>query len=140
MNTLLQIIIVCTNQCVTEIPRVFTERIVINTEPKSFHILNHKHGGGSCVTLAEGMNLPNIRCKFSKMFHCCFNRQFLIGELFFCSKSITKSAFYTVEISVGNRFAVQYPFFFFFFLMKDFSSVVEYSLKQSAVIGNHLVR
>ena len=116
MNTFLQIVIVCTNQCITEIPRVFTERIVIDTEPKSFHILNHKHGGGSCVTLAEGMNLPNIRCKFCKVFHRCFNRQSLIGKLFFGGKIIIQSIFYAAPISVDNRFSVQYPFLYCQFL------------------------
>ena len=112
MNTFLQIVIVCSNQCVAEVPRVFTERIVIDTEPKGFHILNHKHGGGSCVALAERVNLPNIRCKFCKVFHRRFNRQSLIGKLFFGGKIIIQSIFYTVKICIDNCFAAQYPFFF----------------------------
>ena len=110
MNTFLQIVIVCTNQCVTEIPRVFTERIVIDTEPKSFHVLNHKHGGGSCVTLAEGMNLPNIRSKLSKMFYAAFYRQALIRILFLRSKIIIKRIFDTVPRCVGNSITFQHPF------------------------------
>ena len=34
MNAFLQIIIVCPDQRIAEIPRVFTERIVIDAEPK----------------------------------------------------------------------------------------------------------
>ena len=133
MNTFLQIVIICTNQCVTEIPRILTERIVIDTEPKGFHILNHKHGGGSCVAFAEGMNLPNIRCKFCKVLHRRFNRQSLIGKLFFGGKIIIQRVFYAVKISVDNRFAVQYPFLFGNVILTDLSGVVKYALKQSAV-------
>ena len=136
----MQIIIVCTNQCVAEIPRVFTERIVIDAEPKGFHILNHKHGGGSCVTLAKGMNLPNIRCKFCKVFHRRFNRQSLIGEQLFGGKIIIQRVFYAAPISVDNRFAVQYPFLFGNVILTDLSCVVKYTLEQSAVNGNPLGR
>ena len=140
MNTFLQIVIVCSNQCIAEIPRVFTERIVIGTEPKGFHILNHKHGGGSCVPLAEGMNLPNVRCKFCKVPYRCFNRQSLIGKLFFGGKIIIQSIFYTVKICIDNCFAVQYPFLFGNVVLSDLSGVVKYALKQSAVNGNPLSR
>ena len=116
MNTFLQIVIVCSDQCIAEIPRVFTERIVVDTEPKGFHVLNHKHGGGSCVTLSERVNLPNIRCKFCKVLHRCFNRQSLIGELLFGGKNIIQSIFYAAPISVDNRFSVQYPFLYCQFL------------------------
>ena len=51
----MQIIIVCPDQCIAEIPRVFTERIVIDAESKGFHIFNHKHGGGT------GQQFPSIR-------------------------------------------------------------------------------
>lgn len=140
MNTFLQIVIVCTNQCITEIPRVLTERIVIDAEPKGFHILNHKHGGGSCVTLAKGMNLPNIRCEFCKVLHRCFNRQSLIGELFFGGKIIIQRVFYAAPISIDNRFAVQYPFLFGNVILTYLPGMIEYALKQSAVNGNPLSR
>lgn len=68
MNALLQIIIVCPDQRVAEIPGVFAERIVIDTESEGFHILDHKHGGGTGVSLTEGVDLPNIRCKLCKVF------------------------------------------------------------------------
>ena len=136
----MQIVIVCSNQCVAEIPRVFTERIVIDTEPKGFHILNHKHGGGSCVSLAERVNLPNIRCEFCKVLHRCFNRQSLIGELFFGGKIIIQRVLYAVEISINNRFAVQYPFLFGNVILTDLSCVIKYAFKQSAVNGNPLSR
>lgn len=140
MNTFLQIVIVCSNQCITEIPRVFTERIVIDTEPKGFHVLNHKHGGGSCVTLAEGMNLSNIRCKLYKVLHRRFHGQSLIGKLFFGGKIIIQRIFYAIKISIDNCFAVQYPFFFGNVILADLSGVVKYTLKQSAVNGNPLGR
>ena len=38
MNAFLQIGIVCSDKCITKIPRVFTERIVVHTETKGFHI------------------------------------------------------------------------------------------------------
>ena len=130
MNTFLQIVIVCSNQCVAEIPRVFTERIVIDTEPKGFHILNHKHGGCSCVALTEGMNLPNVRCKFCKMLYRRFNRQPLIGKLFFGGKIIIQRVFYAVKISIDNRFVVQYPFLFGNVILTDLPGVVKISSKR----------
>lgn len=88
MNAFLQIVIIRSNKCVAEIPGVFTEGIVIHTETEGFHILNHKHGGGSRIALPKGMNLPNIRGKFGKMLYRCLHRQSLVGELLFVSKVI----------------------------------------------------
>ena len=62
MNAPLQVVVVGTNQCVTEIPGVLFKGIVIHTETEGLHILDHKHGGGSGITLAEGVNLTDIRC------------------------------------------------------------------------------
>ena len=108
MNALLQIIIVCPDQCIAEIPGVFAERIVVDTEAKGFHIFNHKHGGGSCISLAEGVNLPNIRRKLCKVLNRCFNRQTLIRKLLFGGKVIIQGVLDAVKISVNNRCSVQY--------------------------------
>lgn len=91
MNAFLNIVIVSSHQCIAEIPRVLAKHIVIDAEPKGFHIFNHKNGGGSRITLAEGMNLPNVRCKLCKVLYCCFNRQPLIRKLLFCGEIIVQS-------------------------------------------------
>ena len=129
MNTLLQIVIVCSDQCITEIPGIFTERIVIDMEPKSLHILYHKHRSCSCIPFAEGMNLPNIRCELCKVFYCCFDRKAFIRELLFGGEIIIQCFFYAVEISVDNRLAVQYPLFFRNVILADLPSVVEDTFK-----------
>ena len=103
-------------------------------------ILNHKHGGGSCVPLAEGMNPPNVRCKFCKVLYRRFHGQSLIGKLFFGGKIIIQSIFYVIEIGVDNRFAIQYPFFFRNVILSYLSGVVKYTLEQSVVNGNPLGR
>lgn len=86
MNAFLQIIVISTNQSVAEIPRIFLERIVIDTKTECFHIFNHKDGGGSCVSLTEGMNLPNIRSEFRQMLYSFIYSQALIRKLFFGCK------------------------------------------------------
>lgn len=108
MDAFLQVIIICTNQCITKIPRIFLECVVIYAKAECFHILNHKHGGVSCVTLAEGVNLPNIRCKLCKVLYRRFNRQSLIREILFSGKVIIQGILDAVKISVNNRCSVQY--------------------------------
>ncbi len=88
----------------------------------------------------EGVNLPNIRCEFRKMFYRCFHRQSRIGELFFGSKIIIQGVFYAVEIGVDNRLAVQYPSLLGNVVFSYLSGVVEYALEQSAVNGDPLSR
>ena len=138
MNALLQIIIVCPDQCVAEIPGVFTERIVIDAEPKGFHIFNHKYGGGTGVSLAEGMDLPNIRCKLCEVLYRCFNRQSLIRKLFFGGEIIVQSFFNAVPIRIDHGIAAQHPLFLCDVILPNLSGVVKYALKQSAVNGNPL--
>ena len=84
----MQIVIVCSDQCIVKIQRVYTKRIVIDTQPEGFHVFYHKHGCGSCIALTEGVDLPNIRCKFCKVLYRRFNRQPLISELLFRRKII----------------------------------------------------
>ena len=65
MDAFLQVIIISTNQSVAEIPRIFLECVVIYAEAECFHIFYHKYGSSTGVSLAERVNLPNIRSKFS---------------------------------------------------------------------------
>ena len=140
MNAFLQIIIVCPDQRIAEIPRVFTERIVIDAEPKGFYILDHKHGGGTGISLAERVNLPNIRCKLCKVLYRCFNRQPLIRKLLFGGKIIIQRFFNAVPIRINYGIAVQHPLFLGDVILPDLTGVVEYALNQSAVNGNPLGR
>ena len=138
MNTFLQIVIVCSNQCVAEIPRVFTERIVIDTEPKGFHILNHKHGGGTGVSFTEGMDLPNIRGEFRQVLHRRIYGQALIGELFFGGKIVIQRILDTVPIRIGHGIAVQHPLFLGDVVLPNLSGVTEHALKQPTMDGEPL--
>ena len=71
VNALLQIRIVRSDQGVTEVPRILFKGVVVHTEAESFHIFDHKHGSGTGVSLAEGMDLPNVRGEFCQMLHRC---------------------------------------------------------------------
>ena len=90
MNAVLQIIIIGSDKCITEEPRIFFERIVIGAEAEGSHIFDHKHGGSSRVALAEWVYLPNVRSKFRQVFHRCFNRQSLIRKIFFGFEIVIK--------------------------------------------------
>lgn len=68
MDAFLQIIVICTNQSVAKIPRIFLECVVIYAKPECFYIFNYKHGSGTGIFLAERVNLPDIGSKFSQMF------------------------------------------------------------------------
>ena len=130
VNALLQIRIVRSDQGVAEVPRILFKGVVVYTKAESFHIFDHKDGGGTGVSLAEGMNLPNVRSEFRQVLHRRIYGQALIGELFFGGKIIIQSIFYAVKISVDNRFAVQYPFFFGNVILTDLSGVVKISSKR----------
>ena len=125
----MQIIIVCPDQRIAEISRVFTERVVIDAESKGFHIFNHKYGGGTGVSLIEGMNLQNIRCKLSKVIYRCFNRHSLIRKLLFGGKIIVQSFFNAVPIRINYGIAVQHPLFLDDVILLDLIGVVKYALK-----------
>lgn len=60
MNALLQVVIVGTNQCVLEIPGVLLKSVVVHLESEGLHILDQKHRDRPGVTLAEGVDLPDI--------------------------------------------------------------------------------
>ena len=51
VDALLQICIVRSDQGIAEIPRVLLEGVVIDTKTESFHILDHKNGGGTGIPL-----------------------------------------------------------------------------------------
>lgn len=140
MNAFLQIIIVCPDQCIAEIPGVFTERIVIDAEAKGFHIFDHKNSSCAGISLAEGVNLPNIRCKLCKVLYRCFNRQPLIRKLLFGGEIIIQRFSNAVPIRINYGIAVQHPLFLGDVILPDLSGVVEHTLEQSAVNGNPLGR
>ena len=88
MDAFLQIIVICTNQCITKIPRIFLECIVVYAKAECFHIFYHKYGSCTVVSLAERVNLPNIRSKFCQMLYSFIYRQALIRKLFFGCKVV----------------------------------------------------
>lgn len=132
MDAFLQIIVICTNQCITKISRIFLECIVVYAKAECFHIFHHKYGSCTGVSLAGRVNLLNIRSKFCQMLYSFIYSQTLIRKLFFGGKIIIQSIFYTVKISVDNRFAVQDPLFLCVVVLPDLSCVTEHALEQSA--------
>ena len=138
VNALLQIRIVRSDQGVAEVPRILFKGVVVHTEAEGFHILDHKHGGGKGISLAEGVNLPNVGGEFRQMLHHRIYRQALIGELFFGSKIIVQRILDTVPARIDHGIAVQHPFFLGDVVLPNLSGVVEYTLKQPAVDGEPL--
>ena len=63
MNTIFQIIIVCPNKRVPEIPCMFSENIVCYVKAKGAQIFDKKYGGCSRVALGKYMDLPQSRNK-----------------------------------------------------------------------------
>ena len=140
VNALLQIRIVCSDQGVAEVPRVLFKGVVVHTKAEGFHIFDHKHGGGTGVSLAEGMDLPNVGGEFRQMLHRCIYGQALIGELFFSGKIVIQRILDTVPIRIDHGVAVQHPLFLGDVVLPNLTRVFEYTLKQSAVDGEPLGR
>ena len=63
MNAFLQIVVVGTDKRVAEVPGVGGEHIVVHREAEGLQILHDEDRGRACVSLAEGMNLPDARRK-----------------------------------------------------------------------------
>ena len=60
MDALLQVVIVGAHKCISEVPGVLLKGIVVDPKTEGLHILDHKHGRCPGVTLAKGVNLPDI--------------------------------------------------------------------------------
>ena len=129
MDAFLQIIVICANQSVAKIPRIFLECVIVYAKAECFHIFNHKYGSCTGISLAKRVNLPNIGGKFSQMFYSCLNRQTLIRKLFFCGKIVIQSFLNTVPIRIGNSIAVQYPLFLCDVVLPDLSCMTEHALE-----------
>ena len=133
MDAFLQVIVICTNQSVAEIPRIFLECVVVYAKAECFHIFYHKYGSCTVVSLAERVNLPNIRSKSCQMLYSRINRQTLLRKLFFGWKIIVQGFLNTVPIRIDNSIAVQKPLFLCDIVLPDLSCVTEYALKQSSM-------
>ncbi|CDD64884.1 uncharacterized protein BN614_00848 [Firmicutes bacterium CAG:341] len=129
----MQVIVISTNQSVAEIPRIFFECVVVYAKAECFHIFYHKYGSSTGVSLAERVNLPNIRSKFCQMLYSRINRQALVRKLFFGCKVIIQGFLNTVPIRIGNRIAVQNPLFLCDVVLPDLSCVTEHALEQSSM-------
>ena len=60
MNSVLQIIIICSYQSISEIPGMLLERIIINFQSKRLHIFDNKDRCCSCISFCKWMNLPDV--------------------------------------------------------------------------------
>ena len=118
----------------------FFKGVVVHTKAEGFHILDHKNGGGTGVSLAEGMNLPNVRSEFRQVLHRRIYGQALIGELFFIGKIVIQRVFDTVPVRIDHGVAVQHPLFLGDVVLQNLSGVTEHAFKQSAVDGEPLGR
>ena len=140
VNTLLQIRIVRSDQGVAEVPRILFKGVVVHTEAEGFHIFDHKDGGGTGVSLAEGMDLPNVGGEFRQMLHRRIYGQALIGELFFSGKIVIQRILDTIPVRIDYGVAVQHPLFLGDVVLTNLPGVTEHAFKQSAVDGEPLGR
>ena len=67
INTFTQIVVVGTNQSITEIPRMIGKRFVADVEAKRAQIFDCKHCCCTGIPLTKSVNLPNPRYKLSDM-------------------------------------------------------------------------
>lgn len=58
MNTVFQVIIVCPNQRITEIPRVLSKDIVCHIKAQRAQIFDEEYRRRSGIALAEDVDLP----------------------------------------------------------------------------------
>ena len=59
MHIVLQIIEVCSDECISEVPRVLSKNLIAHVEAKGLQILNHEHSCCPGIPLTERMNLPD---------------------------------------------------------------------------------
>lgn len=59
MYIVLQIIEVCSDERISEVPRVLSKNLIAYVEAEDLQILDHEHSSCSGIPLTERMNLPD---------------------------------------------------------------------------------
>ena len=67
VNTFLQVRIVCTNKCISEIPRIFRKNIISRRETKCPQIFDEEHCCCSRIAFPDDMDLPQPWNEYRKM-------------------------------------------------------------------------
>ena len=78
MHTILQVVIVCSYQSISEIPGIFLKSTIVYMETKCFHVFNHKNRCCSGIAFTKRMYLPNVRSKLCQMpYRCIYGQSFI---------------------------------------------------------------
>lgn len=64
-----QIVVICPDKSVAEIPWIFRKNIIAYIESEGLQIFYDKNGCCSCVALTKGVYLPYTRSEFRNMFY-----------------------------------------------------------------------
>lgn len=109
INAFAQIVVVSTNQGITEIPRMIGKRFVANVEAKRAQVFDCEHCRCTGVPLTESVNLPNAGYKLGYMRDSIVDVQILIAEILLLHKIIIERFAYAVGTGIKNGFAFQHP-------------------------------
>lgn len=94
--SIFQIVVICPDKSVAEIPWIFRKNIIAYIESEGLQIFYDKNGCCSCVALTKGVYLPYTRSEFRNMpywFRCGKSR---IWKIFFLAEIVIKGFLYTV--------------------------------------------
>ena len=72
MNSFLQIVVVGADKRVAEVPGVCGEHVVVHRKAEGLQIFHDEDRGRACVSLAEGMDLPDAGRKLYFTFRALF--------------------------------------------------------------------
>ena len=95
-DTFLQVAVVGTNQCVTEVPRVRCKKFVGDLESKRLKIFDHKDCCSTSVAFAKNVYLPKVGTEADEMFYCFIHIQAVIPEFSFLTHVVFKRLTYGV--------------------------------------------
>ena len=109
VNTIFQIIIICPDQGITEIPRIFGKDIICYIKAQSTQILDKKHRCRSGITFSKYMNLLESRYKHCQMMDSRIHRKIFIRKLFLLREIIVKCCSQLCCTSVDYCRTVQHP-------------------------------
>ena len=138
VNTFAQVVIICSNQSVTKIPRVIGKRFIADVEAKRAQVFDCKHCRCTGISLTESVNLPNSGNKLSDVCDSIIDVQILIAKILFLHEIEIKRFTYTVGTGIKYSFAFQHPLPFGDIVIPDLSCKFIDALEQAAMNGDIL--
>ena len=106
MNTVLEIVIVCSYKSIPEIPWIIGKNLITYVESKGLQVLYHEYGCGTGISLTERMYLPDTGNKLCYMLYWLSHIKFRIGEGFLLAEVIVESITDTVKCSIEYSLTV----------------------------------